>query len=858
MIANIIYNYYFMLMTIDNPRDFMKGRRPYLFSDTTSNEEPTLPRDILDHKLETLTASDGQYPFEKFCLKLLEKEICPNLKPSTGPSAGGDGKTDLVTYPVSKELALRYFSLAPNLPTDERWAFAFSCKKDWRSKATDDVAKIAGLERKHDRVYFVSNQYIQKRQRDKLEEELTEEHGFEVDILDRAWIIEKVIENKREKLAIDYLAIDVGEQKKPIVGPNDYKRQLELKDLERDLNNPDEYFGNDPALIQDYMRAAELSRGLDEPRSRTDGLYLKARDLAQNWSDPKLILNSGYYHAWTTYWWFNDRKGAVRIYSELEHLLDSASDAEDCERFYNLLSFMRICELNNSLPPEIVKSKERLENLRIELDRNANDSRRPNNALHARTLLLMNELIDALYSDGDTEPIFKELKTCLNRAEGLGTYPATKFIESLTGVGDIIGHLPGYDELFEGILEIHERRLGETSKGKLLYKRAMQHRGIKEYDLALEKLGRARFLLQKEETLKQALHSMLACSDIYMAMGLPWAARSEALAVAHVSLKKSEGSYSYPLEGFLASKRMAWIEMKLGRIPAILAWRQMCAGIINEIDPKKYDLDSMYDEIHSMDHVLGCLLMNISDEDICKLRGLESTFVKIDLWLSSCVMLYRMGYIDKALDEIPREIVKDKTELDQLLKQLKEQPAASELPSEICMTSDEYSVISTTIFGVKYEIKVRNRFGTWAFAENLLGVIEAALALAQWEDLAFIVDEVKYIVDINTNGVNPPPVDMDHKPQTNTYEFYWKKDVAEWIYNVNRAEFVEYLKKIILVTIIHITIDPQDELVKEFDRWHKQETFSRALGTSPTILPLYDLLGDKLYDLEVWKRSSSS
>ncbi len=44
--------------------------------------------------------------------------------------------------------------------------------------------------------------------------------------------------------------------------------------------------------------------------------------------------------------------------------------------------------------------------------------------------------------------------------------------------------------------------------------------------------------------------------------------------------------------------------------------------------------------------------------------------------------------------------------------------------------------------GVTYRLKSKNSFSTIAFAEDLLSSIEAALALAQWENLAFIIDEI--------------------------------------------------------------------------------------------------------------------
>ena len=51
-------------------------------------------------------------------------------------------------------------------------------------------------------------------------------------------------------------------------------------------------------------------------------------------------------------------------------------------------------------------------------------------------------------------------------------------------------------------------------------------------------------------------------------------------------------------------------------------------------------------------------------------------------------------------------------------------------------------------------IRCRNKTGPLLFAEDLLGVLESAFALAKWENLAFIVDEVKVFIDETNDGEN--------------------------------------------------------------------------------------------------------
>ena len=137
----------------------MRDRHPDLFSDSIPEVEYEVEREVLNHHLETLTNQKDEIVFENFAQRLCEKFIAPNLRPHTGPIGGSDGKTDAETFPVSKEISARWF-VPNNDKAHERKAFAFSTKKDWRSKIKSDVAAIAGTKRDYDQIICVTNQFV--------------------------------------------------------------------------------------------------------------------------------------------------------------------------------------------------------------------------------------------------------------------------------------------------------------------------------------------------------------------------------------------------------------------------------------------------------------------------------------------------------------------------------------------------------------------------------------------------------------------------------------------------------------------------------------------------------------------------
>jgi hypothetical protein len=210
-----------------SPREFLKARRPERFSDSEPVSVPVLDRSMLEYHLGTLTNRSQEADFARFALRLAEREVCPNLLPQTGPTGGGDSKVDTETYPVADGLSLVWYSGIGREASSERWAFAFSAKKDWRPKVKSDVAKIAATGRGYTKAIFITNQFVPDKARADVEDKLRVKHGIDVRILDRTWILDKVFGNRHEQLAIDELRLSTSIRPQVQKGPLDLHRETE-------------------------------------------------------------------------------------------------------------------------------------------------------------------------------------------------------------------------------------------------------------------------------------------------------------------------------------------------------------------------------------------------------------------------------------------------------------------------------------------------------------------------------------------------------------------------------------------------------------------------------------------------------
>jgi hypothetical protein len=239
------------------PSTFYRHLHPELFSDSRASKKVLLTKALLEFHLDQLTVNKKEYEFEEFCLRLAEREICSNLIPQTGPVGGGDSKVDASTYPVAAELREQRYWNGKAKPTGEEWAFAFSAKKAWQDKARADIAKIAGVPRKFQKAFFMTNQPAREKVRAKLEAELSSNSGMHVSILDRTWIVRKVLENRLEELAMSCLGLDAGTAQERQRGPRDTAAEQRLHDLLQTLQIPEQAPRSKYALAQDFLEAAK-------------------------------------------------------------------------------------------------------------------------------------------------------------------------------------------------------------------------------------------------------------------------------------------------------------------------------------------------------------------------------------------------------------------------------------------------------------------------------------------------------------------------------------------------------------------------------------------------------------------------
>ena len=713
-----------------SPREFMKARRPERFSDSVEEATPVLDRPLLEYHLDSLTSRNQETDFARFAKSLAEKEICPNLLPQTGPTGGGDSKVDSETFPVADVLAAAWYVGTGREASGERWAFAFSAKKVWRTKVLSDIKKVAETDRGYAKAFFITNQFVRDRERAEVEDLLRKQYGFDVRILDRSWILDRVFSGRHEMLAIEELRLSVTRVPAVRKGPFDQAREKDLGEVETRIKEATAHGNLGFQFVEDCIEAASHARSLELPRTDVDGRFIRAQRAAETYGTSHQRLLVGYQMAWTAYWWHEDYRLFAILYGAAEAQVVGTQNVYELELLTNLWSILNGLTRINELSESDASLDKRTETLATELDRLSLDQDRPSTALQARTLRLHMKLISSLPDKVD--PFLLELQTVVRECEGLVGYPLEPLVEVLNELGKYIGHRPAYGELFDIIVEVTSRRAGEVSAARMLLKRGAQQLDADTPYEAIRSLGRALASLYRHESRDDFVRALYLCGAAYERVGLLWAARGALVTAACVATNEFWTYTDVTRLQAACYSHLKWLELRLGRLPHALAWHEVDTIIKNILAGQGFNPDRPAEGESEFDAILGILLLRTSLWDLKRLSLLPDAFEKLGLFNSAVALRFAIGYED----DLPEALVGKKADKEAILdffRRWRDQPAAEDLPPGPMLYEQRTVSLTSNLLGCRIEVESDNNAPCVELAESVLAALESLLSTGMTE-----------------------------------------------------------------------------------------------------------------------------
>jgi len=682
-------------------------RRPEYFSDSKVTYDVILTKEVLAYELEKISTNQKQDLFENFCRQIAERVIAPNLIPQTGPTGGGDGKTDAETYPVSEEISERWFIPENGWNKNEKWAFAISSKKTWKPKADSDIKSILSTDREYTRIYFISNQTISSKKRKEAQDHFIEKYKIDVIILDGIWILEEVFKNNFIDIAVDSLNLSsVYKQSKKVQGANDVEREQFLLELEEKIQNPNRYSAFDFQKVEDSIEAAIIARKLEKPRDEVEGKFDRAIRFCKKTNLKRHWLRIHYQKAWTYLYYYDDYPLFIEEFKAFKQFISLGSSADQLELYTNLFSSLRgFCNENcdiNKYDIDINIEKEELYSL---LEKVSEDDSRPYTSLKVRIDLLIQQLMDCISDDNESEVLITKLYESIKSTVGMIEFPFESYHQIFEELGNLFPDSLEYDKLIELVASIAEKRSSELTAGRVFLQRAGQKYSRNYVKESVVFFGRAILKLAKEETEHELCLALTGLGYAFNGMGLYWASNNCFISASFIAFKSWHQSGIIDKRTFSIIKQLAINELLLGRIPSFLTWYELLCVIKSQVE-----IEESQDEIPTLEMLDAFLSVRIANTN-----SNENQFAKLPdilesqtLWLAQNAALFKLGHSEIIIDEYKKLDISTTSQLYDYFNLIANQPFRQQMVYKTNFVSEEEIIIKSKILGCSFEYHISN------------------------------------------------------------------------------------------------------------------------------------------------------
>lgn len=698
-------------------RERYKKMHPEQFSDSQVVKKGQLDRAFLDIYLDSLTSRNMERQFEGFCRHIAENEICPNLLPQTGPTGGGDSKVDSETYPVSEYISELWVSGDESgLASNERWAFAFSAKREWKPKVKSDVEKISKVEeethRGYKKIFFMSNQYIPDKQRAEKEDKLRKEYNIDVRILDRTWILDKVFDNQKNiEIAVHSLELSENFLDDVHIGKRDFKRKDRLNTIEERLKDTAIKHSEKVGLVQE---AVILGRELELSEDQERGLLDRSIRISKKYGNKVDLADAYYDAAWTIYWWYTDLNGYYEYYQEYERIAMEERNVHLFSNWITLWINLYALSVENEGAIQIECHTEKVKEKYLEYIEN---TAKPNTMLEAKAAylyvrLLMGEHINDIASD-----MMKILDAGVRNID-LDLYPLKRIIQEFSP----IERADCYNELFEKMISVMSKQEQTTERSVMLAERGHSLKKEKPYE-ALAYFSRTLIDFYNEKNKEHLISVVYEMAEIFESTGLYWASRNFYYYVFCLCLNQyMKFGYVSPAL-FLSAHALKYMELRLGHVLYAVEF-----DLLEKIAQTCYPEEISETESQES-HFDGVLAIQFLRTEFCEMNNLEQlpAYLKQrNLFFSEIVVKYMLGYYDEDFLESSNG---NRNALDDLMSKLREQPALEELKEQPWYGYENICTMRSKVLGCVIETKTYNGFehGEIEIAATILATIESFL-----------------------------------------------------------------------------------------------------------------------------------
>ena len=720
---------------------YYRELRPEKFSDSKIEYEIPLTKELFEKQLEILSTKKMQSNFENFIVRCAERLITPNIKPQTGPDGGGDGKVDAETYEVTTDISDKWYVANGGASEKEKWAFAISCKKQWKPKITTDIEKVANTNRGYTRVLFFSNQFIKSSTRVDIEKDLSNKFNIEVSIFDALWCTNAVFYHGCKDIALDCLNFsDEYKKKREIIGEIDKYRLDRLDEIEnsillRQIN------GVDTGYIDELQEACILSRGLERPRIETEGRFSRALRECEYHGSTQQKFNIIYDHAWTSFFWFEDIDAVHKDLLKLKGFINDNCSVIRIEKMTNILTNLINAERaglidSKKVEPEIKYIKE----LCNTLEKRGN---KPSSLLFLRLYIAEQRLISRLLSKEPINEDIDAIRPLLLEAPFHLEISFEAQYQIIINLNRVIDDNPKYEDLVDELTSIVRKTNSDQAAARIEMDRAMALMEKERFKQAIRHFSFCIHPFEKEECMEELIKTSGMIGIALYEIGLPFSAMAYLVKSVSMLLKTYYASGNIPHLLMTVLQKLCEIELMLGRLVMYLNWYELMMTVSHN---GQFSEEEDFNETNILHDGAWACRFAASDLENPVMSFLPNILERIEMFQSSEYLKFSLGYADE-LDEEVRNIFAQDGWQDKMLNQ----PIFEQFLCDLNISTNGQAKLQTTVNNCTLYVTYKNNCQNQIVAEIFLGAIESMLATMEIIEVLTITPKV-YIEITETTG----------------------------------------------------------------------------------------------------------
>jgi hypothetical protein len=436
--------------------------------------------------------------------------------------------------------------------------------------------------------------------------------------------------------------------------------------------------------------------------------------------------------------------------------------------------------------------------LKTRLEAVAANKERPNNALWARTLLLLGRLNAAMLA-GDSDaipPIWPEFSEIMAQARGLGEFEATRLVKLIEAVGNAAGKDQGYNELIEEVADFVRERTGEAEGALVLLKRAQKLDFNNHFEM-IRLLGKAARQLTKKEYAEKLIEALQLLSLAYRSAGLLWASRATSIFAAASIAIEAEADSHIDVAIVPTIEWMAWTALQLRHLPDFLEAIQLLNGCLNALPLAQESKELLKDRLVELDMALGSCFLNFQPEELRQVEGLPDILQALGLFTARFALLYPLGYEDQLRTDGSLPSGESSEAVQKMVKRLASQPVTDDIRGPLITNRPGHRRLQSTVMGMTVEVLFEGTTTATLVAEGLLASIEACFATAF--ELRIHPHTERYeILLVEDAGAAAPSFEVD--PLKPTAKLVWPKDLPLTSFE-RSADSISFLTEASLLTM---------------------------------------------------------